>query len=498
MSRFLSVRRPRPGSSFPSDEDSSPSLAFTINTDEKTPSSLIISKSPGKVIPSPSSYSSHPPIDLPLDECQRFRASLEEANEKLELLGLLTSDNLRKKKETPNESTNSSNGQSSGNSRSKDIFHLIRKEKELENQFEGLQSKRNTLRGLSNKTKYIQNQGELKSLTRDIKDSIGVIGVNLKDHPTLIGNLQRIQRERAWLTMIINKTIEELKSGYYTSLISLVNQKSAEQRLLGETRHRTEKTNQAVKSLEKEMEVEWEEFERNNEVKQQQINELTAELKHLKRVSSLTQKFEQQTAIAAAESLARQRAERIETLKSLLQEAKSLQKIDKRVNKRTTQYLTKQKESMDQLFEQWEKKYNEDYGSITKDYEGLNEARTNAQLVLVERQQRWEADKAEKIALIEEAKKREADVEAKRQWEEASYLAACKIQFHWRVFWRRRKKELKKLKKKYQAQLRAQRKNEGTPASAPRSNLASPSAAASGSRAESRGISQPGSQLNSP
>ncbi len=45
-------------------------------------------------------------------------------------------------------------------------------------------------------------------------------------------------------------------------------------------------------------------------------------------------------------------------------------------------------------------KSQQDTKSISKDYEGLNEERTAAQLVLVERQQRWEADKAEKIALI--------------------------------------------------------------------------------------------------
>ena len=62
------------------------------------------------------------------------------------------------------------------------------KEKELERQYEHLMHKRWSLKGLSNKSKYLQNQADLKELGELLVNSSANISQNLRDHPTIKGN----------------------------------------------------------------------------------------------------------------------------------------------------------------------------------------------------------------------------------------------------------------------------------------------------------------------
>ena len=84
---------------------------------------------------------------------------MDEAVERLDLLGLITSDSLRRRKD-PGSSSAGSHRSAAGASvgTRKDIFSLMRRETDLEQEYEQLMQRRNELRGLSNKYKYLLNQ----------------------------------------------------------------------------------------------------------------------------------------------------------------------------------------------------------------------------------------------------------------------------------------------------------------------------------------------------
>jgi len=490
-----------------------------------------------------------PATNLPREDAHRFRATLEEAIERLELLGLLTSESLRRRHK---ESTSSSGqpqagpggigGGGGGETARKDIYSLMRHQAELENQFEELMSKRTELRGLSNKSKYLANQQELQSVAQAIKESTAAITANLKDHPTLIGNLNKIQKDRSALQTLMESAVEELKeqskeaaahaaaaaaaaaaqaqaeaqaggngssgnggnegdspsaggasstspdgSGSssspggaasstaastsiviptytptysYDSLVNQVNRWSNESRLLSETKLRQEQTSAALKKLESELEREWSEFERAEDSKSARIIELTQQLKQLKKVTLLSVKYEQQTAVAAKETADRQRAARLADLRDAISRAKGGVKTDKRVHKKSVVFLQRQKEAMDALYEHWEGEYERDHTQISHQLDDITHERQRDQRELLQRQSRWRQDNASKIALMEEATIRTQEEEHYRNLMDRMYLAACLIRFHWKVYWRRRKKELIKLRKKRAARLRAQKKAE--------------------------------------
>lgn len=451
---------------------------------------------------------------LPREDAHRFRATLDEAVERLDLLGMITSDSLRRRKDHGQNSSGSSSSasgsssSSSSSGRQKDIFTLMQRETDLETQYESLMHRRNELRGLSNKSKYLSNQQELHEITQALKSSTMAITANLKDHPTIIGNINKIQKDRQALQQLLQDTIEELKEeneqggaaaaaassaaasstqtsspdhsnlngsgnstivptggGYtpsysYDHLVEQVTRRSAEGRLLVEGKLRQEKTAEALKKLQIELEHEWFEFERKEDKNNASIVDLTSQLKHLKKVTLLTVKYEQQTAVAKKETIDRHRYNRLQDLRIQIARIKSELKIDKRVNKKSLVYLAKEKESMDRLHEQWEKDYEIDHGNKTRQYEELSRLRSADQLSLVARQQRWQEDTKMKQSLMTETATRAQEEAAYRALMDRMYLAQCTIRFYWNVYWRARKKELKKLKKKKASRARAAKKAE--------------------------------------
>jgi hypothetical protein len=95
-------------------------------------------------------------------------------------------------------------------------------------------------------------------------------------------------------------------------------------------------------------------FEKEEDQKNNIINELTNKLKHLKKITNLSVKYEQQTSIAQAETIARLRNDYLKKLNIDIEKNKINYKTDKRVNKRTLNFLSKQKDQMDKV----NKKYN--------------------------------------------------------------------------------------------------------------------------------------------
>lgn len=92
-----------------------------------------------------------------------------------------------------------------------DIFSLLNKQQELEANFEAHMQKRGELRGLSNKSKFHQNEEELFRLVRQLKESGQSIATNLKDQPTLSGNVQKVQEDRSQLHELLQIAIDDLQ-----------------------------------------------------------------------------------------------------------------------------------------------------------------------------------------------------------------------------------------------------------------------------------------------
>mmetsp|Transcript_16598 Transcript_16598/g.23319 ORF Transcript_16598/g.23319 Transcript_16598/m.23319 type:complete len:417 (-) Transcript_16598:296-1546(-) len=363
---------------------------------------------------------------LSIHDSYRFRAMVEETAERLELLGMIMTDSSRRRELPENQSRNR-----------KDVFHLMVSQKDLEDKFETLMHRRSQLRGLSNKTKYLQNQAELKEITESLRESTNNIYQNLKDQPTIVSNMQKVQKDRHELQDLLVQTTEDLKQCSFKTLIEQVTHRMEQQRLLNQTELAHEKTRESLKNLEMELRAEREGFGVAMESKDKEIRELTAELKKLKKVTSLSLKYEKETAEAAKETIERMRNKELSSYRKNIENTREAVARDTLVHDNTAGFLQQQKDNLDKLAADWEGKYEKDHGELTADFDKLTEQRGADKEVLVRFQERWEVDKAEKKAKMEENKQREQDELNKQKLVKIMNLSHAKISFMWRVFKRK-------------------------------------------------------------
>lgn len=372
---------------------------------------------------------------LSIYDSYRFRAIVEEACERLELLGLVTADSTRRKADD-----------SQGRNK-KDVYHLMVNQKDLEARYEELMHKRSQLRGLQNKSKYLQNQAEIEEIANQLRDSTSSIYQNLKDQPTVAGNLHKIQKDRAEVQELLDGTISDLKVGSFSTLVQQVNERIERQRSLSETQLAHEKTREALKNLEQELRAERENFAHATEAKNLEIHALTQELKQLKKVTALSMKYETDTALAQRETVARMRKRRLDDLREDIGSTQEAVSRDSQVYDATRNFLGKQRTQLDELADEWEQKYEGDYGSLTKDLDTLTEERDTDHITLTKLQERWTIDKAEKAATKMEKEQRAIEVQNKRRLMKIMNLAQAKITFVWKVYKKNKPKGKKKKKK---------------------------------------------------
>lgn len=359
---------------------------------------------------------------LSIYSAYRFRAIMEEAMERLDLLGLVTADSTHRKKDD-NQSRNK-----------KDVYHLMVNQKDLENRYEELMQRRSQLRGLQNKNKYLKNQSELEEIAAQLRESTSSIYQNLKDQPTVAGNLHKIQKDRADVQELLDGTIGDLKVGMFGSLVQQVNERIEKQDSLSETQATHEKKREALKKLEQELRAERENFARATEAKNLEIQALTQQLKQLKKVTALSKKYETDTALAKRETIARTRQRRLDDLRDQIGKIQEGTGRDSLVNNSTLNFLHKKRTELDTLADQWDGKYEKDFGTLSEDLETLTRERDTDNLTLTKLQERWTIDKSEKAATSMEKQQRQVEIKNKKKLLKIMTLAQAKLVFVWNVY----------------------------------------------------------------
>lgn len=363
--------------------------------------------------------------ELSVAHSQRFRAVLAEAVERLDLLGLITLDATRRR-EMPQARSR------------KDIFSLMIQQKSLEEKFETLMAKRGTLGGMGSKKKMAAHQAELAELTESLRASTAAISQNLKDQPTIVGNLNKIQKDRGQLQSLLFATMIELKNQTFESLVKQVEQRAKQSQLLTLMLQSQELAAERLKKLDAELDAECDRFDDDLKLRNATIQELTIEHKELKKNTSLTSKFEEESARARAETLERQRRRREIQLRESIVKVRAAKDKDQTVHRLTVEFLEQQKGDLDRLHREWQQRYEREYSAKSQEFNELDHKRNSDKKKLVELQVREAGDKDEKTAKAAEDKKRSTEEANKSKLLHLMNLAQCKIRFAWRVYWRRK------------------------------------------------------------
>lgn len=391
--------------------------------------------------------------EMALQDSYRFRFALEDASERLGLLGLITADAAKRR---DNPSFSGRNGRT-------DIFGLMVREKDLETNFDKLMQRRQTLQGLSNRRAYTQNQAELSEVTKLLRDSTAVIKQSLRDNlKNIKGNIEKIQRDRSELQDLMTGTARELAvTRTFQTLAQQVEQRAVEARALSDAQRAHEQLLQQLQRVASQREAELHKHEKDLDERGARIQQLTAELKRLRQVTEVTLQHDRATAEAAAETQRRLWSRRLEELKKKTEEAEADRAVDDSVNQHSMAFLNKHLEAVEAEEEAWKERSSKDIAAKTAAMETLVAQRDAVKAELDQLSAEWAKDKARRQAAVEEAKRRiddeaRAEVELRRM-----VIAANLIRFHWHIY--AKKLHAKRAKKKKRSSAKGDKKSKKKP-----------------------------------
>ena len=169
-------------------------------------------------------------------EAARISAVVEEALEKLSFLASITPDVMAHRDEL---------SQIVGD----EITRIIQEQRSLETQYEHLIGQRTALKGNANKTKFNDNQEQVKEVARKLRESTKELCRNLKGNPNIAENLTKIQTERSNLQNLLSKTLRELRECSFATLTTTVEEEKARNDMIKEVVQKEKEVSAAVKKL---------------------------------------------------------------------------------------------------------------------------------------------------------------------------------------------------------------------------------------------------------
>jgi IQ domain-containing protein G len=353
---------------------------------------------------------------------QRSIAVIEDCLEKLAFLGSITPDVLAHRDEL---------SQFVGD----EISRIIDEQRRLEHRYEELIAQRGILKGLSNKSKYKQNQIEIQDVSRALRESTKNLCRNLKDNPNISGNLMKIQKEREGLQDMLQRTVRELENGYtFETLVTQVDSDMREKERLDELVRREQEAKSAVRRLTTELENERRTYEIELKKRKAKISMLKEELIEIK--SKTTGETSHMRKNAQAKTAATKRTY-LQTERGLNVKMTTLQEKmegEQTVHNDMVDFLSRKHVELNALSLEWEEKYANDLELKTKEFEKLTSNRERDQEILKGLQERWDQLEAEKAAK-EAEERRLVELERLKREEEARRHASCiKIQRAARVY----------------------------------------------------------------
>jgi len=329
-----------------------------------------------------------------------------------------------------------------------EISRVINEQRDLERKYEELVTKRGQLKGLSNKSRYKQNQIEIQEVSRALRESTKNLCRNLKDNPDVTGNLLKIQDERNELEDLLTRTITEVREKRtFSTLAAYVEEVQKEQSRLDEMVEREKKTSRKAKELEMKLQHERAHHEKEEEERTRIIEELKMELQEVRAKLSFKSSYVRREADAKFSSIESEYKHEERVLEARIEDLKRLKDVEVTVHAETMGFLQRKQAKLLQEAEEWSDRYSNELEDLDNQLQELQAARNQGLIRLNELQARWDEQEAEKKAR-EDAIRLEREREEKLVQDEEEFGgAAAKIQRQFKTFAASKKKEKGKKKK---------------------------------------------------
>ena len=359
--------------------------------------------------------------NLTVIESARISSIIEEALEKLSFLASITPDVMAHRDEL---------SQIVGD----EITRIIQEQRGLELRYEELIAQRSSLKALSNKAKYKENQELIKEVARALRESTKELCRNLKGNPNIAENLSKIQTERSNLQNLLSKTLRELRENSFSTLTTTVEEEKARNDMILEVIAKEKEVSASVKKLQEDLSSERHQHEAEVEERNEIISKLKEELQEVRTKSAIETKYLQKESRARLQSLNRIYGQSTSELDEQIWKVRKQLEIEVLANRESEEFLKRKVVSLQKDAGDWMQRYETDFEELEKEHETLNAQRTEDLVKLNDYTERYTKEMEEKARREEEARIR-AEMEAlRKQEEERNTWAATKVQALWRGY----------------------------------------------------------------
>mmetsp|Transcript_50520 Transcript_50520/g.109535 ORF Transcript_50520/g.109535 Transcript_50520/m.109535 type:complete len:394 (+) Transcript_50520:429-1610(+) len=352
-------------------------------------------------------------------ESARISAIVEEALEKLSFLASITPDVMAHRDEL---------SQIVGD----EITRIIQEQRALERKYEGLIAQRAALKALSNKTKYKENQEQIKEVARALRDSTKDLCRNLKGNPNIAENLSKIQSERSNLQNLLAKSLRELRENTFNTLTTTVQEEKARTDMIQEVIQKEKEVSTAVRKLQNDLANERQQHETEVKERNEIISKLKEELQDVRTNSSVKTKYLQKEARSRGQSLNRVYSQQTSELEQQIWTLRKELEIEERANRESEEFLRRKQGQLQGEIQTWMSRYDTEVEDQEKVLEALKAARAEDLVKLHDYTERYEKEMAEKAKREEEARILAEMNHLRRAEEERNNSAATRIQCAWR------------------------------------------------------------------
>jgi hypothetical protein len=365
-------------------------------------------------------------------EAVRFRAIIDEAIDKLEVLSVMAPE-ITAHKDELSQMVND------------EISRIIEEQRNLQNRYEELILQRSQLKNVSNKAKYKEIQNEIEQTATRLRFATKILCRNLKENPNVAENILKIQKEREELQKLLIQISTDLKDGSMKTLTETLEKERRKNEEIKNTIASVKQTTVEIQKIEDEIAEQIEERRRDEVSQNQAIDKLREDLQELRAKTVLEAKYNKKEAKAHLETTRRVHQQMDRDKEIEIAKVSKTSEVEKQVHDEAAAFLERKHEELQRLTEFWDSKHETDIEEQDRLLEGLKSKRANDLVRLTELRAKY---KEVQEMVHKEKRLIEARSDAREMQRERNE-AAIKIQTTWRAYSKRKaaKEKLRKLKK---------------------------------------------------
>lgn len=250
-----------------------------------------------------------------------------------------------------------------------EIGKIIDNQKQLENKYEGLMSKRAELRAGGRKgdaSRLKATDEEIGSVVGGIRHATQTFTKSLKQSPPTPDNLAKMQTDRQFLQDVLSEAMEELNlEKTFMSLVHSVTSERDKKAELQNTILKEEEGRKRIRSLQRQIQNVKVELEEEIQQRNEMIAHLKDQLQEMKAKTSMEGKYVQKDAEVAISQVQKRCMLSEKQLRDEIELIKK--KIDEeiRVNQEIEQYLKTHQAELEEKVDYWMEKYDTDVDEKT-------------------------------------------------------------------------------------------------------------------------------------